>query len=375
MGNGGAQQVVLELANGLVKAGVIVELLIFYRTPQDTALIESLNPQIKIFHPGIKITLPSDHRGIFKKIFIFLWLPFWAFYWVLTGKLKQYQIIHSHLALASWLSNFLHLFQSISNQGKAKFIETFHADFASMKVKPLESTLMILLWKHLDAIVLELRRADISYLSKKLPDVKQEYISFGISPANGAAYHDTAIALRKNITHPIILTVSRLHKEKRVEFLIHVISKLKNITEIPFTYLIVGDGPDFQKIKEIVLSLGLDDVVLFSGYLNEVEIPWQEARVFFVAGVEDLVGIAGLRAASFGVPIVSWQIDPNWDHQNSLFWNSFSPEKIAMHIQKLFKNDMFWAKESSRSISVFQEHFSAKSMRRQYLDLYHLTSK
>ena len=143
MGKGGAQQVVLELANYLVKAGVIVELLIFFRTPQDTVIIESLDPQIKICYPGLKIRLPSDHRGILQKTFVLLWLPFWAFYWVLTGKLKQYQIIHSHLALASWLSNFLHLFQSISNQGKARFIETFHADFASLTVKPLESKLMI----------------------------------------------------------------------------------------------------------------------------------------------------------------------------------------------------------------------------------------
>ncbi|MBT7070413.1 MAG: glycosyltransferase family 4 protein [Anaerolineae bacterium] len=370
MGKGGAQQVVLELANGLSKAGMLVEIMFFFRTPQDSSIINSLDKNIHLYYPGMMFSLPSDHTGLLKKTIMFIWLPCWAFFKTIKGDFEKYNIIHANMFLASLFTNWVHFFQILFRKRKTQFVETFHSDFASLSVKFLESKVMLWLWMHLDTLVLELRREDINYLANKLPSVRQKYIPFGISAAEDWLSLENKLPQVKNSHPPVILSVTRFHKEKRVARLIESVAKLKEITEIKFTYILVGDGPERQKMMSYAKSLGLEKNILFPGYLDEKEIAWQDSAVFLAAGVEDLVGIAGLRSASFGIPVLSYRIDKFWEVNNDLFWNSRSPEQIAERVKKLLIDNDFWQKESKRSLTVFTENFSADVMVRSYINLY-----
>ena len=78
----------------------------------------------------------------------------------------------------------------------------------------------------------------------------------------------------------VVMTVSRLAKEKRVDRIINnhkeLVKKYSNMK-----LLIVGDGPDIDKLKDEAKSLGVSDSVIFTGKvpLNDIPIYYQWTRI------------------------------------------------------------------------------------------------
>jgi glycosyltransferase involved in cell wall biosynthesis len=115
---------------------------------------------------------------------------------------------------------------------------------------------------------------------------------------------------------------------------------------------------------------GLQKQVKLTGYVNDVYIPISLAKVFLVSGVEDLVGIAGLNAASMGVPVLTYQKDPHWDKGRKFFFNSKSSSELAGEIQRLIEDNRYYEIESKRCKEIMRNYFSVTSMTQNYLKVY-----
>ena len=371
MGKGGAQRIVLDLANGLVTRGANVDLLVFYRTPQDLTLLEMLDPRVRLVNI-FDIFLDSDHQNRTQKFFSVILLPVFALWWVISGNLKKYHVVHSHLLLASLFSWFASVFQKFSRWPQPKYIETFHGDLVA--VAKWEQFFYFFLWKQKDALVTEIRRKDYWIIQSQLPGLQVRYIPFGVIPLTPSNAKEIA-AFRKKYSIdegvPVILSIARLNnKEKKISDLVSIMDLFRRMHEGEFVYMIIGDGPDGNRIKRQVKSLGLEDVVRFTGYLDNTSVPCTIAKVFLVAGIEDLVGIAGLQAASMGVPIVSYQLDPTWKNNNPIFFNSTSLHSLAVEIKKLLQDHDHYKESSAKSMDAVQTMFSADQMISSYLSLY-----
>ena len=149
-----------------------------------------------------------------------------------------------------------------------------------------------------------------------------------------------------------------------------MISSFRRLYRGEFVYVIVGDGPDRASIQERVKRLGLAEVAIFTGYQDDIHIPCALASAFLITGVEDLLGIAGLQAASLGVPIVSYQIDPTWENDEPLFFNSNSIQALAMELDWLLTDPVHRRESSRRSSEVVRSTFSVEQMILSYLHLY-----
>ena len=371
MGKGGAQRIVLDLANGLVAHGANVDVLVFYRTPQDAMLLDMLDPRVKLLNI-FNIFLDSDHQSRTQKFISAILLPVFVLWWVISGNLKKYQIVHSHLLLASLFSWFASIFQNIRRWPQPKYVETFHGDLVALA--KWEQAFYFLLWKTRDILVTEIRRKDFWIIQSRLPRLQVRYIPFGINPLTSADPKEVSefrktYAIPSDI--PVILSVARLNnREKKISDLVRIIELFRQMYQGEFVYLIIGDGPDRRRIEKKVKSLGLDDVVRFTGYSDNINIPCTFARVFLVTGIEDLVGIAGLQAASLGLPIVSYQLDPAWENENPIFFNSNSLSSLAVEIKKLLSDQKYYQESSARSILAVQSIFSADKMISSYVGLY-----
>src|SRR5215213_9043793 len=88
MGKGGAQRIVLDLANGLVAQGASVDLLIFFRTPQDATLLAELDSRVHLLN-AFEISLLSDHQKQFIKVLMVMALPLLVLWWCVQGRLKK----------------------------------------------------------------------------------------------------------------------------------------------------------------------------------------------------------------------------------------------------------------------------------------------
>ncbi len=368
MGKGGAQRIVLDLANAMAAAGAKVDLLIFYRTAQDQSVLAELDSRVGLLNIS-PFTLASDHENSSKKILTIFLLPWFAVWWIISGRMAQYDIVHSNLLLASFFSWICLVFQPLSRKLAPKYIETFHSDLVSLL--PWEQNLFFVFWKKIDGLIVELRRKDFQILRNKMPGNFIEYIPFGVLPLNPP---DQSKANEYKNTYedtPVILSVMRLQqKQKRVLDLLMVIARFRKIYNKPFMYVLVGDGPDRQRAEGLVRSLGLGNHVKFTGYMDDIKLPCSIARAFLIAGIEDLVGIAGLQAASMGVPVVSLQMDSEWSGSDSIFFNSTSLDVLAAELKKLMTDDIYYEKRSRYSASVTQSAFSINQMVASYSRIY-----
>ncbi len=62
--------------------------------------------------------------------------------------------------------------------------------------------------------------------------------------------------------------LTRMAKEKNLDFLIDGLVKVKNRTYTPFKCLLVGDGPEKERLEAKVDELGMDDRIVFAGNIT-----------------------------------------------------------------------------------------------------------
>lgn len=91
--------------------------------------------------------------------------------------------------------------------------------------------------------------------------------------------------------------------KKNHEFLINIINNVKN--NIPnVKLLLIGEGPDENKIKMIVKQQGLSNYVLFYGISDKVNELLQAMDVFILPSHFEGLPIVGVEAQAAGLPVI-----------------------------------------------------------------------
>lgn len=103
----------------------------------------------------------------------------------------------------------------------------------------------------------------------------------------------------------ILLTASRLGKEKNIDLLInsfYEVAKKDNNS----VFVIAGNGPDEERLKHLVKSLGLESRVYFPGYIDTKDMPlaYSDADIFLFASTTETQGMVVPEAASCSLPLV-----------------------------------------------------------------------
>lgn len=102
---------------------------------------------------------------------------------------------------------------------------------------------------------------------------------------------------------PIILTVGTLKKVKRHDLLIKAFSKLPKT--LGARLYILGDGLESDSLKDLVFSLGLEELVTFVGFVRNTG-PWYaHADLFVLSSDYEGFGNVIVEAMEYGVSVVS----------------------------------------------------------------------
>lgn len=111
----------------------------------------------------------------------------------------------------------------------------------------------------------------------------------------------------------VILTVARLAGGERAKGIDEVLESLTRIAhEIPnISYLVVGEGPDRQRLEQKAESLGVANRVVFAGYVPEREKAdhYRLADAFVMPGRREGFGIVYLEALACGIPVIASSLD------------------------------------------------------------------
>lgn len=168
----------------------------------------------------------------------------------------------------------------------------------------------------------------------------------------------------------VVMTVSRLAKEKSVDKIINnhkeLVKKYSNMK-----LLIVGDGPDIDKLKDEAKSLGVSDSVIFTGKvpLNDIPIYYQLGNVFVTASKSETQGLTVVEAISSSLPVVAVKDD---SFVNSVIedFNGFvftDDEKYINSISKLYEDKDLYNRLSNQSrllsADFSSEYFALKVLK------------
>ncbi|MFN3478067.1 MAG: glycosyltransferase [bacterium] len=116
----------------------------------------------------------------------------------------------------------------------------------------------------------------------------------------------------KNLTEKnYFLYVGRLGKEKNVYFLIDVFYEIFNIKNDFYLYL-VGDGPEKKGLIEYIRNKGIEDRVLFLGYLPQKDIIklYQKSKGLIFTSKTETLGLVVLEAMSAGTIVFTLNVPP-----------------------------------------------------------------
>ncbi len=144
--------------------------------------------------------------------------------------------------------------------------------------------------------------------------------------------------------HRILLTVGRLVPRKGIDKVIEALPLvLQHHPDV--RYVIVGDGPDRQRLERLAQEVGVADWVIFTGRVPDVR-PYLRACDIFVMptreerrGDIEGFGLVYLEAAAMGKPIVAspagGAIDAVVAEQTGLFVNPLDLAEIASAVCRL----------------------------------------
>lgn len=107
----------------------------------------------------------------------------------------------------------------------------------------------------------------------------------------------------------IILSVGRLNYQKGLKYLLKAMRIV--MQQVPDVKLvIVGNGEQLTSLRDLSQSLGLENSVIFTGAIPQMEIPeaYAAADVFVLPSIFESFGIALIEAQASGKPVIGTRV-------------------------------------------------------------------
>ena len=356
---GGAEAFILGLAHALSKKGHKVHILC-YSGGESKA---SINGDLRIL-PLLKKRL---------RLMLNPWI-------VLKLTLKnKYDIIHAQFAYPAgmWALTVKLLRKPI--------LVTSHGWDLRAEYGALGNRLIALITR----IVLKIIDAHVLVSRSMLKDA----IKAGASPSKIVIIHNgiDISKLRKKVNEPeilrqysisdeetVILYLGRLHPLKCVGNLIKAFRKI--VHTIPRAKLVIsGKGSEFRKLKELTVELGIENKVIFTGFVfGEEKISLLKRCDIFVLPSKkegSCAPLAVIEAMAFGKPvIIPYNIDPFSETirqgVTGVIIPDNSPESLANAIIDLALNPRKRALIGARAMEEANKRFDIKNTVNKYLKLY-----
>lgn len=173
-------------------------------------------------------------------------------------------------------------------------------------------------WHHRYALPAILKRADriitISECSKrdivrnfKVADDKVTVTLLAADPAYRHLPQGGISDAVKSLPYPYILNVGTLEPRKNLEGLLRAFAKAK-LAGIPHTLVVAGaKGWGESMIAPLIRELGIKDSVLFTGFVEDADLPhlYANAAFFVYPSLYEGFGLPVLEAMACGIPVIA----------------------------------------------------------------------
>lgn len=199
-------------------------------------------------------------------------------------------------------------------------------------------------------------------------------INLNIFKKSLKARYDLRKKLKINLKKNVLISVSRLGKEKNLEFLIksfaQLLKKRKDVL-----MLMIGHGHFLKQLKKTAQELKIDRSIIFTGEIPHEKIHsfYQASDIFVFSSLTETQGLVILEAMSIGLPVIALEDDALAEivinNQNGFLIKKQSPELFAQKIAKVL-NDPFLHESFSNSAIKKASNFSEEKITKKLIEIY-----
>lgn len=142
----------------------------------------------------------------------------------------------------------------------------------------------------------------------------------------------------------LIVHVGRLKRYKSTDHLL-LAAKLLKEKRKDFKVMVLGDGDDLPRLKELNAKLGLDDIVTFTGYVPESEkvLAYQKAAFLVENSIKEGWGLIVMEANACGTPAIASRVpglvDSVLENKTGLFYEYGNIQELAEKIELLLDDE------------------------------------
>lgn len=298
LGYGGIETSTINTANALSE-NYEVELISFYNLPESQEQYLDSKITVKYLYNGGPNKLQFK-EAIKKKNITKILLEGFKALDILAKKkyLIMKEIINSDsFAIISTRYDFSVLLNKYGNRNTIKIAQEHHHHNSNKKY----------------INILKNKYKNIDYLLALTSSLKNDYEIFlknnkhtkilVIPNILNDTSHDISNLESKNI-----ISIGRLHEGKRINELITIFSKLDDTDAKLY---IIGNGDEFDNLKNQISNLNLENRIIMTGYLNknEQEKYLLESSVFTMTSISEGLPMVLLEAMSFGIPCIAYKTD------------------------------------------------------------------
>lgn len=171
-----------------------------------------------------------------------------------------------------------------------------------------------------------------------------------------------------NLPKNYVLFLSRHDPRKGVNFLLHAV-KILNDRNIHIPFVIAGAGEMYEANKKLAKKLGIENSVVFLGFVNNSKKIMEEASIFCFPTVEEGAGALIVNEAmSLGLPIISTACDGIVEDiengKSGILVPSFDSTALANEISKLYYNKTLAKKLGENARIAYTQRFSYAKMKK-----------
>ncbi|ENQ3104656.1 N-acetyl-alpha-D-glucosaminyl L-malate synthase BshA [Bacillus cereus] len=171
----------------------------------------------------------------------------------------------------------------------------------------------------------------------------------------------------------VLIHISNFRKVKRVQDVVKSFALI--VKQVKAKLLLVGDGPEFCTIVQLVKHLDIENQVLFLGKQDNVAELLAMSDLMLLLSEKESFGLVLLEAMACGVPCIATRtggIPEVIQHgETGYICEVGDIECVSQQAVQLLQDDTLHAKMAERSIQVAYEQFGSEMIVSQYEAIYY----
>lgn len=344
MGVGGVEKCILKLSEVFKKKNKIIV------ASMGGKLTEELE-KLKIKHYYILNTDSKNPRDILHNVM--------AIYKIV--KKENIEIIHSHHRMTTLLA------KAVSRFVEVKVIHTQHLcieDKFKMTHLALKNIRTITVSEAAKRILIEKANLEEKNITTIYNTVETH--------SNNKIIDKTMISLKED-GYFIVAQVSRIVDYKGIYDFIKV-AKETNLENSKIKFILLGDGPNLNDVKEVVKKESLENCIYILGQKDNIIEHLKYIDILLLCSYIEGLPLTPLEAFSQGVPVIATNIDgTNEEIEDGYNGYLVEPKDIKTfkeRIIELYKDKEEYTQMKNRCIKIFKDKFNEEKYYNEHFKLY-----